>query len=228
MHFFIMDKLFKIAIAELGQKEVQRSGHNPAIVNYARETGFNWVNDDETPWCSIFINWVAMKAGLVRSRQANARSWLLVGQNADSSPLPGDVVIFWRGSPESWEGHVAIFLGFSSEGTKVYCLGGNQGNQVSISAYPRDTVLGFRRLLAGPAMTDLPDAILQRGDKGDAVKALRDALKAVGISCGTSDGDFGPLTETAVKQLQSMKYGLTIDGIYEGQTRNFLFEILNR
>jgi len=77
-------------------------------------------------------------------------------------------------------------------------------------------------------MINLPDATLQRGDRGDAVKALQDALKAVGINCGTSDGDFGPLTETAVKQLQSMKYGLTIDGIYNADTRNFLFEILNK
>lgn len=225
---FIMDKLFKIAIAELGQKEVQGIGNNPAIVNYAREAGFSWISDDETPWCSIFMNWAAMKAGLVRSKQANARSWLLVGQHTDSSPLPGDVVVFRRGSPASWEGHVGIFLGFSYDGAKVYCLGGNQGNQVSISAYPRDTVLGFRRLTAAPGMTDVPDATLRRGDKGDAVKALQDALKAAGIHCGTSDGDFGPLTETAVKQLQSMKYGLTIDGIYGEETRDFLLEILNR
>ena len=30
-----MDKLFKIAIAELGQKEVAGSSDNPDIVNYA-------------------------------------------------------------------------------------------------------------------------------------------------------------------------------------------------
>ncbi|MGV8090979.1 MAG: TIGR02594 family protein [Mangrovibacterium sp.] len=223
-----MDKLFKIAIAELGQKEIQGSGNNPAIVGYAHEAGFNWVNDDETPWCSIFVNWVAMKAGLVRSKQANARSWLLVGQNVDSSPLPGDVVVFWRNNPTSWEGHVGIFFGFSYDGAKVYCLGGNQGNQVSISAYPKDTVLGFRRLTATPGMIDIPNVTLRKGDKGKDVKSLQDALKAAGINCGTSDGDFGPLTENAVKQLQSMKYGLTIDGIYEENTRNFLFEVLNR
>jgi len=190
-----MDKLFKIAVAELGQKEVLGNGNNPAIVNYAREAGFDWINDDETPWCSIFLNWVAMKAGLVRNKQANARSWLLVGQRNDSSPLPGDVVIFWRGSPTSWEGHVGIFLGFSYDGGKVYCLGGNQGNQVSISAYPRNTVLGYRRLTFALVMTDIPDAPLRRGDRGDAVKALQDALKATGLNCGTSDGDFGLLTE---------------------------------
>lgn len=53
-------------------------------------------------------------------------------------------------------------------------------------------------------------------------------FKAVGINCGTSDGYFGPLTETAVKQLQSMKYGLAIDGVYGEETRSFLLEILNR
>ncbi len=144
----MMDKLFKIAIAELGQKEVQGSENNPAIVNYARESGFEWVNDDETPWCSIFMNWVAMKAGLVRSKQASARSWLQVGQHTDRDPLPGDVVIFWRNSPSSWQGHVGIFVGVSYDGKKVYSLGGNQDNRVSISAYPRETVLGFRRLAA--------------------------------------------------------------------------------
>ncbi len=143
-----MDKLIKIAVAELGQKEVRGSGNNPAIVNYAREAGFEWVNDDETPWCSIFMNWVALKAGLVRSRQASARSWLQVGQNKDTAPLPGDIAVFWRNSPASWQGHVGIFFGFSYDGTEIYCLGGNQGDQVSISAYPRETVLGFRRLTA--------------------------------------------------------------------------------
>jgi uncharacterized protein (TIGR02594 family) len=223
----MMDKLFKIAVAELGQKEVQGNGNNPTIINYAREAGFDWINDDETPWCSIFLSWVAMKAGLVRSKQASARSWLLVGQHTDSSPLPGDMVIFWRGSPTSWEGYVGIFLGFSYDGGKVYCLGGNQGNQVSISAYPRNTVLGYRRLSPAFGMINVPEVTLQRGDKGDAVKALQDVLKAAGLNCGTSDGDFDPLTEKAVKQLQLRKYGLMSDGIYNEDTRNFLLAILN-
>ncbi|MGV8135782.1 MAG: hypothetical protein AB2L20_11245 [Mangrovibacterium sp.] len=63
----IIYKLFKIAVAELGQKEVQGCGNNPAIVNYAREAGFDCQNDDETHWCNIYINRVAMKAVQVRS-----------------------------------------------------------------------------------------------------------------------------------------------------------------
>jgi hypothetical protein len=35
------------------------------------------------------------------------------------------------------------------------------------------------------------------------------------------------MTEDAVKLLQSMKTGLTINGVYNQETRDFLFEILN-
>jgi len=44
-----MDNLIKIAAAELGEKEISGSGNNPTIVNYGKESGFPWVNDDETP-----------------------------------------------------------------------------------------------------------------------------------------------------------------------------------
>ena len=43
-----MDELLKTAFAHLGQKEVARPEDNPTIVNYARESGFEWVDDDET------------------------------------------------------------------------------------------------------------------------------------------------------------------------------------
>ena len=76
-------------------------------------------------------------------------------------------------------------------------------------------------------MIKLPKPVLERGDSGDAVKALQDALKSAGIDCGTSDGDFGKLTENAVVLLQSMKTGLKVDGIYNKETKDFLFEIIN-
>lgn len=221
-----MDKLLKIAIAELGQKEVTGPQNNPTIVNYAKEAGFDWVNDDETPWCSIFVNWVAKKAGLKGTSKANARSWLLAGINVDTSPEPGDIVVFWRGSPDSWTGHVGIFFGFSITGERVYCLGGNQGNQVSVSAYSFDNVLGFRRLTAS-GMIALPEPVIKKGDRGDNVKALQEALKAANIDCGTSDGIFGSMTEDAIIMLQSMETGLEVNGVYNKATRDFLFEVLN-
>jgi uncharacterized protein (TIGR02594 family) len=221
----ISDSILKIAVAELGQKEMTGAGNNLHIVNYAKEAGFTWINDDETPWCSIFVNWVARKAGLKGTNKTNARSWLLTGQPVDNNPEPGDVVVFWREQPDSWKGHVGFFLGFSVDKSRVYCIGGNQGDQVSLSAFPSDTVLGFRRLSYQQEIV-LPDIILRKADTGDNVKSLQDALKSAGIDCGTSDGIFGPLTETAVKKLQSMKTGLTINGIFDSDTRKLLSEIL--
>jgi hypothetical protein len=163
---------------------------------------------------------------LQRSKKANARSWLLTGLNVDTSPEPGDIVVFWRGSPDSWTGHVGIFFGFSITGERVYCLGGNQGNQVSVSAYSFDNVLGFRRLVSSE-MISLPEPVLQKGDRGDKVKALQNALKAAGIDCGTSDGIYGSMTENAIVLLQSMETGLAIDGVYNAETKDYLFEVLN-
>jgi uncharacterized protein (TIGR02594 family) len=138
-----MSRLLEIATSQLGVKEISGPVDNVTIVHYAKQSGFEWVDDDETPWCSIFVNWVAMKAGLKRSKLANARSWMDVG-TPTTDPEPGDIVIFWRDSPESWQGHVGFFMGFSKDLSRVYCLGGNQGNQVSISAMKADKVLGCR------------------------------------------------------------------------------------
>jgi hypothetical protein len=54
--------------------------------------------------------------------------------------------------------------------------------------------------------------LLRRGDRGDDVKALQNALKI------TADGIFGPGTEAAVRALQA-KHGLTVDGIVGPATR---------
>ena len=77
------------------------------------------------------------------TNNALARSWLNVGQAVDK-PQPGDIVIFWRETMDSCKGHVAIWLGETSDG--VICLGGNQGDSVCIGVSEKNTVLGYRRL----------------------------------------------------------------------------------
>ena len=137
-----MNDLLKIALSQYGVKEISGEKNNKQIVDYAKEAGFEWVNDDETPWCSIFINWCAMKAGLERSHKANARSWLNTVE-LTTHPETGDIVVFKRGNSE-WQGHVAIFINY--DGNYINVLGGNQGNQVKISKYNSVDLLGFRKL----------------------------------------------------------------------------------
>ncbi len=220
-----MSKLIQIAAAEIGQEELSGSTHNPRIIQYAEESGIKGISKDEVAWCSTFVNWVAFKCDLKRTNRANARSWLSVGKNVNSSPEPGDIVIFWRESPQSWKGHVGFFLGYSQNQSRVYCLGGNQGNAVSISAYPSDTILGFRRLVTNQ-MIDLPEGFFKLGDSGEKIKNLQQALNTAGFPCGTVDGFFGNKTEEAVKNLQSASGSLKIDGVFGGQTKNYLLEIL--
>ncbi len=215
-----MEDLLKIAFNELGTEEIVGEKHNPEVLKYAKECHIAGVTTDEIAWCSTFVNWVAMKSGLQYSGKANARSWLNVGTRV-TVPEPGDIVVFWRESPQSWKGHVGIFLGVSVDKKRVYCLGGNQGNRVSVSAYRLDTVLAFQRLSNAKKLT-MPEPVLQKGSSGQNVIALQDALKLLGINVGTSDGDFGKKTEAGVKELQTRKPNLKIDGIYNAETRDLL------
>ncbi|MFV0541058.1 MAG: TIGR02594 family protein [Aestuariibaculum sp.] len=212
-----MKNLLEVAINEFGIKEIKGPEHNKRIVQYAKEAGFKWINDDETPWCSTFLNWVAVKAGLENSKSAAARSWLNVGFEIQH-PEPGDIVVFWRKNINSHLGHVGIYLGFSKDDTRIYVLGGNQGDAVSISAYPATRLLGFRRL-NNTSLTTLPKSPIRKGSRGSHVVTLQNALKILGYNPGTSDGVFGPKTETAIKQLQSTSMDLNITGIYNAETK---------
>ena len=60
-------------------------------------------------------------------------------------------------------------------------------------------------------MSHLPPTV-KRGSKGDAVKGLQNALRALSYNVGSVDGVFGNGTETAVKEFQRQA-GLSDDGI---------------
>lgn len=135
--------IINIALSQFGIKEIVGSSHNAAVLKYFKEIGHDWVKDDETAWCSAFANWVAKMAGLSHSGKLNARSWLDVGEETQC-PEIGDIVVLWRDKPSSWKGHVGFFIRESNN--HIYILGGNQQNQVKITAYPKGRLLAYRRL----------------------------------------------------------------------------------
>ena len=57
-----------------------------------------------------------------------------------------------------------------------------------------------------------PVPTYKRGDKGDGVKDLQEALNAAGYDCGKADGSFGGKTEAAVSALEAAN-GIEADGI---------------
>ncbi|MDJ0676714.1 MAG: peptidoglycan-binding protein [Calothrix sp. MO_167.B42] len=78
----------------------------------------------------------------------------------------------------------------------------------------------WRSLYKG-APVDMP--ILKQGSKGELVEKVQARLAIGGYYQGELDGDFGPITETAVKNLQKQT-GLFIDGIIGDRT---WFELSN-
>ncbi|KKL45103.1 hypothetical protein LCGC14_2359050 [marine sediment metagenome] len=142
---------YDIALRFTGIKEVAGTASNPQIMAML-SLDQEWPDDDEVPWCSAFINYVAWLLRLPRSKSLRARSWLRVGQGIPLDKAEaGDIVVIKRGKgeqpgPEVTDapGHVGFYAGRS--GDLIEILGGNQSDTVKVSRYPASRLLGVRRL----------------------------------------------------------------------------------
>jgi uncharacterized protein (TIGR02594 family) len=130
-----------IARAEMGVRERPGKAHNERILEYHSCTALH-AQDDETAWCSAFVNWVLRQCGIEGSKEANARSWLTWQGGERCEAKPGAIAVLWRGKPMSWQGHVGFID--KVENDTLWLLGGNQGDRVSIAAYPKSRLLGCR------------------------------------------------------------------------------------
>lgn len=130
----------QVARAELGVAEYRGGEHNPRIVEYHGATRAGEA-PDEVPWCSSFVNWCFLRAGIAGTGSKAARSWEQWGVDVDA-PTVGCVVVLSRG-PNPAHGHVGFYVGPGARGT-LRLLGGNQGNRVSIQSYPLSRVLSYR------------------------------------------------------------------------------------
>lgn len=137
----------------IGLREVPGARHNPTIIGWWKGILADF-RDDETPWCAAFVGGVLEEAGIKSTRSAAARSYLKWGLKLDR-PAVGCVVVFWRGSPGGWSGHVGFVVGKDADGN-LMVLGGNQGDAVNIKPFGRDRVLGYR----WPDGMPLPDSAL--------------------------------------------------------------------
>jgi len=137
-----MHPWMEIARQEEGVKEVPGSGDNPRIVEYLQSTtlGTPENENDETPWCSAFVNWCVIQVGFEGTNSAWARSWLDWGQEADWNNLQGgEIVVLSRGTSS---GHVGFYTDSTDE--TVTLLGGNQNNQVCEAEFSQSRILGIR------------------------------------------------------------------------------------
>jgi uncharacterized protein (TIGR02594 family) len=118
---------------------IKAEGKNPRILQYFENCNYPVVTDN-LDWCSAFMSTGMLEVGLDSPKTIVARHWLKWGVPVQFQP--GAVVVFWRVSKQSWQGHVAIAVG--TEGKFIRCLGGNQNGKVGINLYEADRVLGYR------------------------------------------------------------------------------------
>jgi uncharacterized protein (TIGR02594 family) len=136
---------YKEAKMLVGLAEITGPNHNAEIVKFFLEVGHGWVKDDETAWCAALVGAMLKRAGLKGTGKLNARSYIEWGEAVDlKEARTGDIVVFWRGSKEGWQGHVGFY---ESHGAgKIMVLGGNQSDKISVAPYAASRLLGVRRL----------------------------------------------------------------------------------
>jgi uncharacterized protein (TIGR02594 family) len=134
-----LPKWMLIALAELGVTEEPGEKNNPRVLEYHGATSLKSTADD-IPWCSAFLCWVMECARVASTRSAAARSWADWG-NAIQRPKFGAIAVLERGK-HAWQGHVGLYL--DSDATKVYVLGGNQGDRVSVQSFLKTQVISYR------------------------------------------------------------------------------------
>lgn len=135
-------KPFEIALSEFGTKGVTGLLSSPEVLKYFKDIGHAWVTDDDTAWCAAFVNWCLLKARYQTTGKLNARSFLQYGYST-KTPTLGDIVVLWRVSKDSVYGHVGFYVRQTK--TMIYILGGNQSNEVNITAFPKEKLLDFRK-----------------------------------------------------------------------------------
>jgi uncharacterized protein (TIGR02594 family) len=139
-----------IADKEYGVIEFPGKEHNPRVLEYlATVTNIShaWRSQDETPWCSAFVNWCVEKAGYVGTKSALSTSWLKWGK-AINQPIKGCIAVFSRDGG----GHVGFFFDQTPTLTETYIniLGGNQEHMetaigaVNLRHYLKSRLLGYR------------------------------------------------------------------------------------
>lgn len=128
-----------------GVKRKPGAGDNPRIVQYLKSTdlGKPANRNDETAWCSAFVNWCVEQSDHDGTNSAAARSWMHWGKGT-KRPTKGAIVVLWRGSKTGTQGHVGFYV--RSVNSRIELLGGNQGDRVSLQQFPKNRLLGYRTL----------------------------------------------------------------------------------
>lgn len=146
--------LHRLASKHIGLVQERAGGEDHPLIQWAlAHVGFGLDAHDEISWCSAMVSLWAWTLDLKDTKSAAARSWLTVIHALTlAEALPeNDIVILKRGpgvQPDATvlaaPGHVGVYDHHDAQ--RVWLVGANQGNNVSLAAFPIGNILGVRRL----------------------------------------------------------------------------------
>lgn len=137
-----------IAIGELreGAKEIGGENKGEWVKKYLHNLA-----PEGSSWCAAFVSYCYYQSGLKPFRYAISARGLLnelrqknwsYERSGKVTPKPGDIVIWWRGSKDSWQGHAGLVHHFANG--ILYTIEGNRTSKVEGFCYKFMTM---RRLL---------------------------------------------------------------------------------
>jgi len=136
--------LYDHASKDLGIRETPGKASTPRIKQAIKQAA-SWLNDDDsqTPWCGCIRGLWGLETGTgVPKEHYRAASWSKWGKAVPLDPskwMKGDTVVMGR----SGGNHVALVD--RVVGDKVYCLGGNQSDAVTITSFKISGIWAVRR-----------------------------------------------------------------------------------
>ena len=112
----------------IGEHEISGDKANPFIVSLFKHTSYK-TDSDETPWCAATICAALEACGFESTKSAAAISYKNYGVSCERKY--GAILVIEHPSGKH---HVTCFH-HVGPGSIIYCLGGNQSDQIKISAY---------------------------------------------------------------------------------------------
>ena len=203
------------ARAELGITEFPANSNN---VKYNVWFYGKMVQGAQFPWCAVFISYIFKDSPDLCKKTASCLDmldWFEQHNRIVDRPQPGDIVFFHYSTNKRRTNHVGIIISVE-DSQRFTTIEGNtsvksddNGGAVMERRRTRANVVAFAR----PSYVDADKyhPTLRRGAKGETVELLQELLNVAGIQVKI-DGDFGVLTEEAVKKFQELN-GLKPDGI---------------
>ncbi len=92
----------------------------------------SWFDPIKYPWCGMWMAAVishCLPDEVLPTNPAGSINWKDWGLSC--KPQYGAILVFWRGSPNGWKGHIAFYVG--EDATCYHVLGANQRDQVSVT-----------------------------------------------------------------------------------------------